>query len=100
MNIANATTDPVSFQDAMADVARHFERPEGVLLARNLDRDQKITLLRQWDQDLRQLMVAAEENMPPEGADRTGDQLRLVQAALSTLGVEKEEDGPPTKTGG
>ena len=99
MNIANVT-DPVSFQDALADVARHFERPEGVLLARNLDRDQKITLLRQWDQDLRQLMVAAEENMPPEGADRTGDQLRLVQAALSTLGVEKEEDGPPTKTGG
>lgn len=101
MDTANTTAaDRPTFADAMTDVAKHFERPEAVLLSRDFDRDQKVALLKQWDTDLRLLMVASEENMAPEGTDRTGDQLRLVQAALTTLGAQKTGDGPPTKTGG
>lgn len=97
---ATSCSDHPTFAEAMADVGRHFERPEAVLLSRDFDRAQKVALLRQWDTDLRLLMVAAEENMPPEGTDRTGDQMRLVHAALETLGAGPAEDGPPTKTGG
>ena len=99
MNAAKSrSNDRPAFTDAMTDVAMHFDSPEAVLTAREFDREQKIALLRQWDTDLRLLMVATEENMPPEGSDRTGDQLRLVQAALSTLGADGDHDAP-TKTG-
>ncbi|BBK29993.1 hypothetical protein EDC65_4759 [Stella humosa] len=92
--------DRPRFTEAMADVGKFFEKPEAVLVDRDFDRDQKIELLKQWDADLRSLMVAADENMAPEGADRTGDQLRQVQAALSCLGVGDSGEGAPTKTGG
>ena len=100
MNLANSSgAARPTFAEAMTDVAKHFEAPEAVLTDRHFDKEQKVALLRQWDTDLRLLLVAAEENMAPEGNDRTGDQLRLVQAALSSLGVE-HEDGAAHKTGG
>ncbi len=97
---APASPNRPTFAEAMADVARHFEQPEALLLSRDFDRAQKVALLRQWDTDLRLLMVAAEENMPPEGTDRTGDQMRLVHAALAALDAGPTEEGAPTKTGG
>lgn len=99
MNIANAT-DPVSFHMQWPTSPGISSVPKACCWP-NLDRDQKVTLLRQWDQDsARQPTVAAEENMPPEGADRTGDQLRPGPGRPGHAGRREEEDGPPTKTGG
>ena len=40
------------------------QTPEDLLARDDLDREQKIAVLRQWELDLRERMVAEEENMP------------------------------------
>jgi hypothetical protein len=71
--------------------------PKDVLAREDLSRDEKIELLRQWELDLREGMVAEEENMPPsEPLTITLDE---VLDALRTLGAESEFHDVPTKHG-
>jgi hypothetical protein len=71
--------------------------PADVLAREGLSREEKIELLRQWELDLREGMVAEEENMPAtEPAAMTLDE---VLDALRTLGVESEFHDVPTKHG-
>jgi hypothetical protein len=87
--------------DALKDVTRFFEAPDDILKARDFASAEKIRLLQQWELDLRQLLVASEENMTGEGQGDTAVKLQAVRACLSELGVEsKEEAGAPTKAGG
>lgn len=85
------------------DVARSFKQPHDILNDDDLATEQKITLLKEWEIDLRQLMIASEENMPSDGKPgATGDMLMKVSKALSTLGSQSEatKEHPPTKLGG
>lgn len=71
--------------------------PKDVLTREDLSREEKVELLRQWELDLREGMVAEEENMPPsEPLTITLDE---VLDALRTLGAESEFQDVPTKHG-
>lgn len=85
------------------DVARNFKQPQDILNDEDLATEQKIKLLKEWEIDLRQLMIASEENMPSGSkSGSTGEMLMKVSKALSTLGSESEatKEHPPTKLGG
>jgi hypothetical protein len=93
----------------MADTSRVPENPKrelsGFGAASPLDvvgrddigRDEKVRLLRQWEQDLREEMVAEEENMI--SARPMEVTLDAVLKALEQLGVELEPHAAPTKHG-
>jgi hypothetical protein len=68
------------------------------LLARtDLSREEKVEILHQWEVDLREAMVAEEENMPgPEDEALT---LGEVLDALRTLGAHSAFQDAPTKHG-
>jgi hypothetical protein len=72
---------------AMNNPARTFGTPEAVEAEGRLTHAQKHAVLLQWKDQLQQLMVATEENMPgPETAsDANADCLRRIVDALSRL---------------
>jgi hypothetical protein len=76
------------FQEAMGDVSKLFDKPGTLLADREFTADQKRKLLKQWEYDLREMQVAAEENMAGPGMDRNADLLREVRACLGKLGDE------------
>jgi hypothetical protein len=91
------------FREVQKDIPGHFGDPQGILTDEDLDAEQKLKLLKQWEFDLRQLLVATEENMP--GADpkpgKSAELLQSVRRALVTIEGEPAKDGgAPTKAGG
>jgi hypothetical protein len=71
--------------------------PKDVLGREDLSRDEKLELLHQWELDLREHMVAEEENMPAtEPAAFTLDE---VLDALRALGAESRFHNVTTKHG-
>jgi hypothetical protein len=71
--------------------------PEKLLDRDDLTRDEKVEMLRQWELDLREGMVAEEENMPPsEPPTVTLDE---VLDALRALGAESQFHDVTTKHG-
>jgi len=77
--------------------AQELSTPAAVLSSEELSRDDKIALLRQWELDLREGMVADEENMP--AAEPGPVNLDDVLDALRRLGAETEFRDVPTKHG-
>jgi hypothetical protein len=71
--------------------------PGDVVRRSDLSRDEKIRLLRQWEQDLREEMVAEEENMV--SAEPMPVSLDDVLGALKQLQAESESHAAPTKHG-
>jgi hypothetical protein len=92
------------FDDALTDVAKAYTHPEDIIGAEHLSHQQKVKLLKQWEFDLRENLVASEENMTnettPEG--HSAEMLRGVRKALLSIGADdhKNENAAPTKTGG
>jgi len=92
------------FEDTMTDVAKVYSHPKDIVDAEDLSQQQKVKLLKQWEFDLRENLVASEENMTadnvPEG--QSAELLRGVRKALLAMGAEdhKNDSGAPTKTGG
>lgn len=89
-------------QKLKTDVGRHFKQPQDILDDEDLATEQKIELLKEWEIDLRQLMVASEENMPSTKSGHTADMLSKVSKALTELGSQSEvksERAAPTKLG-
>ena len=78
-----------------------FLSARDVLDRRGLTTDEKIALLRECEQDVRELMVAEEENMRgDQTSDQTlGDELRDIHAALASLGADRRAAAAPTKHG-
>lgn len=73
------------------------ETPRSLLARRDLGRDRKIAILRQWELDLRERLVAEEENMlASEPMTITLDQ---VLDALAELGATPEPHPVPTTHG-
>ena len=54
----------MNLQDAMKNPARFFSSPEAIESSSVLSAEQKHAVLLQWKDQLQQLMVATEENMP------------------------------------
>jgi hypothetical protein len=77
------------FSSAMKDPGRAFGSPEALEASRNFSDRQKHAILLQWKDQLQQLMVATEENMPgPEtNSGVNADCLRRIVDALSRLGA-------------
>lgn len=80
-----------------------YESPEAVLDDAGLDDGRKVLLLTAWEEDVRERMVAAEENMP--AADDAGGEadialLTRLRACLRQLGDFARDDARPTKHGG
>jgi len=92
------------FNKMKVDVAQHFKHPDEIVHNDDLATEQKITLLKEWEVDLRQLMVASEENMQSDGKPgATADTLMKVSKALEKLGGQSAvstEHTAPTKLGG
>jgi len=92
------------FEDALADVGKCFQNPNEILGSDDLSHQQKVKLLRQWEFDLRENLVASEENMTsettPEG--QSAELLRGVRKALMSMGAvdHKDESAAPIKQGG
>lgn len=93
------------FRDVQKDIPGHFGTPQSILIDEDLDAAQKLKLLKQWEFDLRQLLVATEENMA--GAEprpgKSAELLQSVRRALVTIEGEvppKDAGGAPTKAGG
>jgi hypothetical protein len=78
----------VDFGKAMKNPGKAFAAPEAVEAAQDLSTSQKHAVLTQWRNQLEQLMVATEENMPgPESASgANADCLRRIVDALIRMG--------------
>lgn len=77
-----------------------YPSPRDVVAAKDLSHEQKIKTLKDWEYDLRQMMVASEENMTgPEHQGDTSERLKRIQDALEELGNDKATV-TPTKAGG
>ena len=80
----------MDLQTAMKNPARAFGTPEAIEASTELSAAQKHAVLLQWKDQLQQLMVATEENMPgPEtSAGNNADCLRRVVDALTRIPVQ------------
>ncbi len=86
---------------AITAPATVFAQPEDVLKAADLDQDQKCRVLRQWSYELRELMVATDENMEPQvDAGNTADLLARVERLLLELDPDSSDAPAPTRQGG
>lgn len=95
------------FNEVQRDVASHYATPAAILDDADLDVRQKAQLLKQWEYDLRQMMVASEENMTNQTSaeGRSGETLRLARKAIAKLeaahpGLADDPKDMPAKTGG
>jgi uncharacterized membrane protein YukC len=85
---------------AAGDVSEQYAHPEDILKDERLDRDRKIQLLKEWEQDLRQLMVASEENMSGNVTGQPAESLKAVHNALEALEPHDDQERPvPGKQG-
>jgi hypothetical protein len=77
----------MNIQDAMKNPGRTFGTPEALEASAELTGEQKHAVLLQWKDQLQQLMVATEENMPgPETASGVNAEcLRRVVDVLTRL---------------
>lgn len=77
----------MTLQDAMKNPGRTFGSPESLESTPELTAAEKRAVLLQWKDQLQQLMVATEENMPgPETASGANAEcLRRVVDALTRL---------------
>ncbi len=95
------------FDEVQKDVAANFATPGAILGDSELEPRQKVKLLQQWEYDLRQMLVASEENMTDQTAAQGGsaELLRKVRKALAALeeahpGLAEEAQGASAKAGG
>ena len=79
----------MDFQQAMKDPGRAFGSPEDVEASTELTIAQKHAVLLQWKNQLQQLMVATEENMPgPETSSGINAEcLQRIVSALTRTGT-------------
>ncbi len=85
-------------EKAKLDPASVYSSPQEVLSDSSISREDKIDILRRWEYDVREIMVAEEENMPP---DDSAALLEEILAALEKLGAGPETKSfAPTKHGG
>ena len=82
----------MDIQKAMQNPSRLFATPEAIESSVDLTPQQKHAVLMQWKDQLQQLLVATEENMPgPESASGVNaDCLRRVMDAITRLHASRQ----------
>lgn len=94
----------IDIEQALRSPTTVFEAPEQVLTTAELSTEQRCSILREWSYDLRELLVASDENMPPAaGGEDSGDNAGLltrVDTLLRELEPASEESPAPTMQGG
>lgn len=80
-----------------ARAGNELATPKQLLDRDDLSLDQKVAMLREWELDLREQMVAEEENMPASEPMRVT--LDEVLDALRSLGAESQFHDVTTKHG-
>lgn len=78
---------------------RSLVSPSDLVEREDLAREDKLEILRQWELDLREGMVAEEENMPAPDADSLTVTLDEVLDALRALGAKSQFENVTTKHG-
>ena len=80
----------LDYASAMKNPGRTFGSPEALEASKDLTVEQKHAVLVQWKDQLEQLLVATEENMPgPETASGVNAEcLRRIVDALNRLGPQ------------
>ena len=102
MNETEANDKSTLTREGRATLAGfEFLSARDVLDRDGLTTDEKIALLRECEQDVREQMVAEEENMGGDQANdqALGDALGDIRAALASLGAERRAAAAPTKHG-
>ena len=84
-------------QEKQKDATPAVGTPQYLLARTDLTREQKIEKLRQWELDLRERMVADDENMPSAEPEQVS--LDEVLKALEALGEGLESHPVPTTHG-
>ena len=78
-----------SFTEALVKVDQCFDSPAEILSSTKFSDEQKLELLEQWKSDIKELLVADDENMLSEsGAENNTkvlDTLKEVNSALEQL---------------
>ncbi len=75
--------------DPLSDPEATFQEPRFLLGNIGLSNDEKIKILLDWRQDLLELEIASQENMPSKGgASNIGARLKAVTDALISLGYK------------
>jgi len=88
----------IDLAKALLDPSSVFASPQEVLINQELSREQKIQILKRWESDMREILVAEEENM--QGKDVIIN-YEHIREALHTLDAKiTTEEIPPTKQGG
>ena len=105
LTLERCKMEPERLQEIQKNIPGHFGTPKSILADEDLDAAQKLKLLRQWEFDLRQLLVATEENMPGTEAKpgNSAELLQEVRRALASIEGEaptKDTGGGPSKAGG
>jgi len=95
----------IDIEQALRSPSTVFETPEQVGSTAELTDEQRCSILRQWSYDLRELLVASDENMPPAAGGNDSDDnnaglLTRVDALLHALEPDSEESPAPTMQGG
>lgn len=88
----------INILEALVDPTRVFASPKEVLLSQVLSNDQKIKILKRWESDLREILVAQEENMQGKDVLDIFEQVREALHALDA--IIPTDNCPPTKQGG
>lgn len=90
----------IDIEQALTSPATIFETPEAVRSTPDLSNEQRLSILRQWSYDLRELLVASDENMAGGDGDANADLLARVDALLKELDPDGAERSAPNMQGG
>lgn len=75
----------IDVDNAKLDPTEYFEDPDEVMQA-DISDDDKVTIFKQWEYDLRELLVAEEENMPADDdGESLHEKLQRVRGCLYKL---------------
>jgi len=92
------------FDDLLTDMTKIYAHPDDIVDDDALSHQQRVKLLQHWEFDLREDMVASEENMTsaPSQQGASAELLRDVRKALQAIGAvdSKDQTTAPIKTGG
>lgn len=87
------------FDKIKLDPSSYYTSPRAVIDDSSFSREEKIEILHSWEYDLKQIMVAEEENMPTKSGNN--ETLDEVLEVLNELTEQDEPGGSaPDKTGG
>ncbi|MEX1035872.1 MAG: hypothetical protein WDZ54_07945 [Sneathiella sp.] len=86
------TSKPFDLDKIREDPADHYETPHDVMNDRNLTPENQSEILKAWEDDIRALLRAEQENMPPaDKPNSTAELLSNISKLRSQLEARQPE---------